>query len=54
MISDRLFNDDIEKAARLHSAAVQSPVFSYYFDYRSMANQAEFTNDTGKCQQSSY
>lgn len=33
-MSDRLFVDDIEKAARLHNAAVKSPVYSYYFDYR--------------------
>lgn len=40
-MSDRLFVDDIEKAARLHNAAVKSPVFSYYFDYRGKHSQSE-------------
>lgn len=40
-MSDRLFVDDIERAARLHNAAVKSPVFSYYFDYRGVHSQTE-------------
>lgn len=40
-MSDRLFVDDIEKAARLHNAAVKSPVFSYYFDYRGAHSKSE-------------
>lgn len=41
-MTDRLFVDDIEKAARLHNAAVKSPVFSYQFDYRGTYSQSEF------------
>nr|AIY68319.1 putative beta-esterase [Leptinotarsa decemlineata] len=42
MLSDRLFIADIEKSGRLHSAAVKSSVYSYYFDYRGSHSKSEF------------
>lgn len=40
-MSDRLFLDDIEKAARLHNLAVKSPVYTYMFDYRGLRSSTE-------------
>lgn len=51
-MSDRLFIDDIEKAAHLHNAAVKSPIYSYYFDHkdtlRKTENVAGYTDDIGR------
>ncbi|KAJ8917107.1 hypothetical protein NQ315_012597, partial [Exocentrus adspersus] len=48
LMSERLFVHDIEKAGRLHSAAVKSPVYSYYFNYRGAHSKSEFRADTLK------
>ncbi|KAK4880937.1 hypothetical protein RN001_004256 [Aquatica leii] len=41
MMSDRLFTSGIEYAARLHSAAIKSPVYYYYFKYRGVHSKSE-------------
>nr|CAI5819452.1 unnamed protein product [Callosobruchus analis] len=40
-MTDRLFVADIEKAGKLHSAAVSSPVYSYFFNYRGAHSKTE-------------
>lgn len=42
MISDRLFVYDIVESAKLHSAAISSPVYYYYFSYRGTRTKSEF------------
>ncbi|KAK4881072.1 hypothetical protein RN001_004391 [Aquatica leii] len=41
MISDRLFLYDLNHAVKLHSAAIQSPVYHYYFTYRGAHSKSE-------------
>lgn len=47
-MSDRLFVYDIEKAGKLHSAAIESPVYSYFFNYRGAHSKSEYRADTKK------
>ncbi|KAF2896323.1 hypothetical protein ILUMI_09830, partial [Ignelater luminosus] len=48
LISDRLFMVDIERAARLHSAAIKSPVYYYYFTYRGAHSKSELRSRSNK------
>ncbi|KAF5272311.1 hypothetical protein FQR65_LT04969 [Abscondita terminalis] len=48
MMSDRLFNNDISKAVKLHSPSVQSPIYYYYFSYRGQHSKSETLSGTNK------
>lgn len=53
VVSDRLFVADIVKSAILHSAAVKSPIYSYYYNYRATTSLSDLTSastdDIGVC-----
>lgn len=46
MVSDRLFITGIERAAKLHSISIQSPVYYYYFSYRGAHSKSELRSLT--------
>lgn len=48
MASDRLFANDIQQAARLQSAAMNSPVYYYYFTYRGKHSFSTFLTKTNE------
>ncbi|RZC40529.1 COesterase and/or Abhydrolase 3 domain containing protein [Asbolus verrucosus] len=42
IVSDRIFLNDIQKAARLQASATTSPIYSYYFTYRGAHSWSEY------------
>ncbi|XP_045467363.1 venom carboxylesterase-6-like [Harmonia axyridis] len=46
ILSDRLFNADIDKCTRLQAAAIESPVYHYLFDYRGKHSWTELGSGT--------
>ena len=48
ILSERLFVNDIQKAARLHASAISSPVYSYNFAYRGKYSWFVYKSEDGE------